>query len=315
MGFLIFAAFVAGTLFSGCSKSNEKKAPAEAGPPVTDLTQPDLPPLDAYLPLLDEGKLEMAPPKDWAVAPRSNKFIIRFQSDPSAPYPTVVVTAEDCAQFRNVTQENIGQYQKFVAQEMKAAGRSGTIQAGRIGQMVGVLYQRRVKVKDSLGTILDQLCFDTVCGGRRYKFQLWASSDVIDLAKPAFLSILNGTKFSSVEEVQEELVQGEPAPGDAKPAGEKPTTPPPAASQEKPQAAPDTHATTSPQPKPQAQPAPGPKPEAQAEGAKPQQSPPAEKEKEKEQAQKKEQPKEEKKDEKKGKSVEDVLEDVDSLLK
>ncbi|NMC21868.1 MAG: hypothetical protein GYA33_15775, partial [Thermogutta sp.] len=151
----------------GCSKSAQEKPEAAAGPSVPDLAQPDMPPLGDYLPLLDEGRLEMAPPKAWAVAPRSPKFIVRFQSDPSAPYPSVVVTAEDCEQFRDVTEKNISQYLKFIAAEMEAAGRSGTVRPGRIGQMVGVVYQRRVKVKDSMGTILDQLYFDTVRGGRR----------------------------------------------------------------------------------------------------------------------------------------------------
>lgn len=291
---LITAMGLGGLAAGGCSKPSPGQ-PDAAGPSVPDLAQPDMPPLGDYLPLLDEGRLEMAPPKNWAVSPRSTKFIVRFQSDPSAPYPSVVVTAEDCDQFRDVTAKNVQQYLKFVAAEMEAAGRSGTVRPGRIGQMVGVVYQRRVKVKDSLGTILDQLYFDTVRGGRRYRFQLWANSDIMDLAKPAFLSILNGTRFSAVEEMEGESLEGEPAAAPEKPAESKPAPKPAETTPERqpePSAA-ETKPEAEPQPQPEAQPETRP-----AEPQAPQ-----------------EQKKEEKKEEKKEKSVDDVLQDVDSLLR
>lgn len=297
----------------GCSKPSAEKAGDVAAPSVPDLAQPDMPPLGDYLPPLDDGRLEMAPPKDWTVSPRSVKFVVRFQSDPSAPYPSVVVTAEDCTQFRVVTEKNIQQYLKFVAAEMEAAGRGGTVRPGRIGQMVGAVYQRRVKVKDSLGTILDRLYFDTVLGGRRYRFQLWANSDIIDLAKPAFLSILNGTKFSVVEEMEAESLAGDADARPSKPAqaaaGGKPAGPaaeqppkPPAGEAKAEPAAPkpppaEAKPETKPQPGTEAQPEPKPaepKPETPREEKPPQ---------------------EPKKEEKKEKSVDDVLQDVDSLFR
>lgn len=295
---------------SGCSKTSSEKSEPAAGPSVPDLAQPDMPPLGDYLPLLDEGRLEMAPPKSWAVSPRSAKFVVRFQSDPSAPYPSVVVTVEDCAQFRNVTEKNIGEYVKYVAAEMEAAGRSGTIQPGRIGQMIGVVYQRRVKVKDSLGTILDQLYFDTVRGGRRYRFQLWANSDVIDLAKPAFLSILNGTKFSAVEEMEAESLGSESDSSARGSAASKPAPKPAGAPAEQPPKPPtaEPKAETS-APMPAAEAAPEAKPELKP--AAPAEVQPAEPKA----PETPEPEKEEKKEEKKEKSVDDVLQDVDSLLR
>jgi len=293
---LVTAMGLGGLTAGGCSKPSQGQPEGDAGPSVPNLAQPDMPPLGDYLPLLDEGRLEMAPPKNWAVSPRSTKFIVRFQSDPSAPYPSVVVTAEDCAQFRDVSEKNVTQYLKFVAAEMEAAGRSGTVQPGRIGQMVGVVYQRRVKVKDSLGTILDQLYFDTVRGGRRYRFQLWANSDIMDLAKPAFLSILNGTRFSAVEEMEGESLEGEAAAAPQKPAESKPAPKAPEATPDQQPEPPAVEAEpeAKPQPQPEAQPG--------ARDAEPKTPP-------------QEQKKEEKKEEKKGKSVEDVLQDVDSLLR
>lgn len=305
-------------LLPGCSKPSAEKAESVAATSVPDLAQPDMPPLGDYLPPLDDGRLEMAPPKDWAVAPRSTKFVVRFQSDPSAPYPSVVVTAEDCAQFRDVTEKNIQQYLKFVAAEMEAAGRGGTVRPGRIGQMVGAVYQRRVKVKDSLGTILDQLYFDTVLGGRRYRFQLWANSDIIDLAKPAFLSILNGTKFSAVEEVEAESLAGE---ADARPqkpaqaaAGGKPAEPtadqPPKPSAGEAEAKPAAPTPPPAEAKPEAKPQPGTEAQPEPKPAEPKPEPP--RQEKPTQEQKKEEPK---KEQKKEKSVDDVLQDVDSLFR
>ncbi|MGQ9913641.1 MAG: hypothetical protein ACUVQQ_04740 [Thermogutta sp.] len=305
-------------LLPGCSKPSQAKSDSVAAASVPDLAQPDMPPLGDYLPPLDDGRLEMAPPKDWAVSPRSAKFVVRFKSDPSAPYPSVVVTAEDCSQFRGVTEKNVQQYLKFVAAEMEAAGRGGTVRPGRIGQMVGVVYQRRVKVKDSLGTILDQLYFDTVLGGRRYRFQLWANSDIIDLAKPAFLSILNGTKFSAVEEMEAESLAGEADARPQKPAqaatGGKPAEPaadqppkPPAGEVEAKPAAPTPPPAEA---KPEAKPQPG--TEAQPEPKPAEPKPEPAREEKPTQEQKKEEPK---KEQKKEKSVDDVLQDVDSLFK
>jgi len=194
-------------LSGGCGKS--RSGGGSETPSVARLDVGELPGLGDPLPPLDEGRLEISPPRDWVVSPRSSRYIVRFQAAEGSPYPTVIVTAQDCQQFKNIDAANVDAFAKFVASELASAGVKTTVKTGQIGQLVGVIYTRRARVKDALGGIVDRMFFDTVVAGRRYQFELRSPPENVGLAEPYFLAIVRGAKISGVGELEETLVAEE----------------------------------------------------------------------------------------------------------
>ncbi|MBC7351089.1 MAG: hypothetical protein H5U08_01915 [Thermogutta sp.] len=194
-------------LSGGCGKS--RSGGDNETPSVARLDVGELPGLGDPLPPLDEGRLEISPPRDWVVSPRSSRYIVRFQAAEGSPYPTVIVTAQDCQQFKNIDAGNVGAFAKFVASELASAGVKTTVKTGQIGQLVGVMYTRRARVKDALGGIVDRVFFDTVVAGRRYQFELRSPPENVGLAEPYFLAIVRGAKISGVGELEETLAAEE----------------------------------------------------------------------------------------------------------
>ncbi|MGQ9505864.1 MAG: hypothetical protein ACUVQG_13730 [Thermogutta sp.] len=192
---------------SGCQKSAKQKDRQTAA--IPRLASGKLPELGDYLPPLDGGRLELAPPKDWVVAPRTREYIVRFQADPGSNYPSVVVAANSSERFKTVTPENLEEFAKSVAAELETAGAKTTVKMGRLGNLIGVTYTRRAKVKGDFGGIVERLFFDTVVGDRRYKFELRCPPEMVTLAEPYFFAIVNGAKLTSVTELEEEALAGE----------------------------------------------------------------------------------------------------------
>lgn len=207
----------------GCQKSQPDKGAKEK--PVPEMVKGNLPQLGDYLPPLDHGRLEIAPPKDWDISPRSAQYLVRFQSDPNNPYPTILVTASDCDRFKNVTPENIEDFAKFVAAELETAGARTAVKMGKIGNLIGVIYTKRAKIKGSFGNIIDRRFFDTVVNGRRYRFELQAAPETIGLAEPYFFASVAGTKVVGVSEEEGLAAAGTAQAGESrkKAEGEKKT--------------------------------------------------------------------------------------------
>ncbi|WP_347243601.1 hypothetical protein [Thermogutta sp.] len=295
-------------LSDGCGKSgssSDGKAPS-----IARLDIGELPVLGDPLPPLDEGRLEISPPRDWVVSPRSSRYIVRFQAAEGNPYPTVIVTAEDCQQFKNVDAGNVDAFAKFVASELASAGAKTTVKTGQIGQLVGVMYTRRARVKDALGGIVDRVFFDTVVAGRRYQFELRSPPETVGLAEPYFLAIVRGAKVSGVSELEETLASEEAA---AKPDTKESAARAPAEKPEKGTAAAQKEEKSAQQAKSaepkREKPA---TPEKSIPGKTPEQT--AAQETKPATPAKPEQPQPDVSQEKKGKSAEDLLKEVDKLL-
>lgn len=314
----IMAALIAA---QGCGRSDQDSA--EQAGEVPRFDSGVLPPLGDALPPLDGGRLEISPPAEWTVSPRSNQYIVRFQADQGNPYPTVLVTARDCPQVKILTAESLPVFAKLVASELESAGVKTTVKPGRIGEHLGVMYTRRARVKDALGGIVERVFFDTVVDGRRYQFELRCPPETVGLAEPYFLAVVKGARLVGVGEIGEEELApaGKPPEQDVAASGKQPSPAAPekgARPAERPQK-PVAQAKESKKPPAQAAPAPkeetpkpatgtSPPPQAPVDQKPAAQSPP-------EKGSPSETPQSKPEPAKKGKSAEDLLKDVDSLLK
>lgn len=267
----VFCLLVALPLLAGCGGSS--KSDSQAG--VTKVERSELVGVGDYLPPMDGGRVEMAPPEGWTMAPRGSKFLARFIPDADTDYPTILVTADDGDGVTNATSENL----KKLAAEVKAAESVKQAKPITIGDKFhGVLYRKVNREKDSVNKVIDRLMVATVVDGRRYTVELRARSEASQRENQKYLfSVAYGLRFAKEggEPVAAAAVPAEEPKADAKPAAksEPKAEPKPEAKAAKPEAKPAPEAKPEPKEEPKAEPKEEPKPEPKKEPEKPKKKP------------------------------------------
>jgi len=221
----------------------------------------ELPKLGEYLPPLDQGRLEVAPPKGWTVPGRASKYLARFQAAEGSDYPAILVTADDFEDFYRVTDENVNQFAERVSTEI-GGKRKTAVEPVRRNKFIGVTYHRRAKVKDSMGVVVERVFMDTVVGGRKYSVELRTMLESLDRDRPYLEAVVAGMRFpqaageaapaattaSESSPVAEPAPVAEPQPAPATPRAAKPPAKPPAAEPPKPATPPATPPTPAKEP-------------------------------------------------------------------
>jgi hypothetical protein len=92
---------------------------AAATPEIQHYPTDQLSTLASYLPDVDEGRLRVAPPIDWYIAPRGENYVARFVFDRmrQSPLPRITVEARvaDSPKLRDVTEEKLLEFmEEFV---------------------------------------------------------------------------------------------------------------------------------------------------------------------------------------------------------
>lgn len=246
------------SLLTGCGgKASKSGAKADvAKVELNELTASGDP-----LPPMDDGRVQVAPPKGWAVAPRGSKYLARFMPSEDTDYPTILLLAADCAAVTDATSENL----KKLAAEVKQAESVKQAKPITIGdKFYGVLYRKINREKDSVNRVIDRLMVSTVAGGRRYTLELRARSEGMQRDNQKYLyTVAHSLQFLKAGGA---APAAEPTAETPKPAAAKPEAKPEAKPAAKPEAA-------KPEAKPEAKPAA--KPAAKPETAKPEAKPAA----------------------------------------
>ena len=197
---LLFAACLAALLAVGCGgKSKVIEGEAEA-PTIRKVSADKLPALDEYLPPLDDGKLELAGPKDWKRMSREAKYLARFVKGDPLGLPRVLVTAEqaDIAQFETADEENVVEFANIIGARLKD-GKATVLEPSRpmmIGQHAFARYVLRAKFKNAN---IERQMLQTLVGGRLYTIDLQVADG--ELLKhrehrDAAYAVAAGLKFS-----------------------------------------------------------------------------------------------------------------------
>jgi hypothetical protein len=157
-------------------------------------------PLSDPLPLLDQGRLEIAKPEEWVLSPRSREWLVRFQLQSGLAYPTILVTAEDSAEVDDLSSENVRQFasetQAGLQAELAPQGVSlaKKVQPVTIGGRPWVEYARRAKSGQER---LERLFLVTVAGGRRYTVELRVREGTLAAFRPALVAVAGSVKTHS----------------------------------------------------------------------------------------------------------------------
>lgn len=213
-----------------------------------DVATKDLPELGPYIGPLDDGRVEIAPPRDWYVPSRSSHFLIRFQTTQASTYPTIIVKAEDFEQMLDVSKENAAEF----AKALKKAGAAKTVEPIEIGSFAGATYRmKRTAPYDMKTIVVDQLFVDTVVGGRKYSFELRAREGGANEYARYLYAVAKGIRLLKGP--------GREGPGETV-AMPKPKPTPETKPETKPKPAPETKPKTTPETKPETKPEKKPKP-------------------------------------------------------
>jgi len=184
-------------LLAGCGAPSDQGS-AETRPGTTSAgaaKERDLPKLGDYLPPLDKGRIELAPPEGWYVPPASSKYVVRVQKSRTSMYPSVIVTAED---YRgegifNVSSENVGKFAEQIAAALKK-DRSAVKRFER-GNFVGVAHAKRGKVTTPVTKIIEMLRLETVVAGRKYRIELRSEDRSLQRDQPYLFAVVDGIRF------------------------------------------------------------------------------------------------------------------------
>ncbi len=195
---LCLAALVVPAIFmTGCGKPSEstsEPAPSEKKKPV-EIPLDSLPPLSGTLPPLDDGRVEIAPPPNWHIPSRSSEYVVRFQITRKRRYPIIAVTGEDYETVFNVSDK--GTAETFAQQRSAAMAGEGVTLAQkvtplRVGPHWGIAYMKQGKDKNN---IIDQMIFETVVDGRKYKYEMRMLTGDFEKHKSIFFAVVGRTKF------------------------------------------------------------------------------------------------------------------------
>lgn len=241
-------------LVVGCGGGSSSKSDSQAA--VAKVERSELVGVGEYLPPMDEGRIEVAPPQGWVPAPRGSKFLVRFIPDATTDYPTIIVTADDSDGVKNATSANL----KKLAAEVKEAESVKQAKPIVIGDKFhGVLYRKLSREKDSVNKIIDRLMVATVVDGRRYTVELRARSEASQRDNQKYLyAVAHGLRFAKAPGEPAAATAEEPK-AEAKPAAKAEAEP------AKPEAKPEAKETPKAEEKPEAKPEPQPEPKKEPE--------------------------------------------------
>ena len=208
---------------AGCGTGPDDPPPKKRS---TVVSTQELPSLSDYLPPLDGGRIEFAPPNGWNVPPASSDYVVRVRKSGKESYPSIVVTAEDSEGMANVSAENVKEFAGRVAAAVEKD--KSAVTPMEIGRFVGVAYRKRAKVKRPVTRILEVLYLETVVAGRKYRIELRCEEGSLEKSQPYLFAVVKGIKFldkgarEKPGETAEKQEEPEEEPQEAKPQKGKP---------------------------------------------------------------------------------------------
>jgi hypothetical protein len=169
---------------SGCGSggSGGKASPAAAeksAGAIKRRTADELEPIGDYLPPLDDGRIEIAPPAEWKPMPRDARYLARFVKGKVSELPRITVTVWDTPlpAITELTEANAGQLAAELITQLKKDKKTVPEPPKPIvlGETLFLRHVRLAKLPSGGNVVVQAL--DTVRGGRIYTVELIADVD------------------------------------------------------------------------------------------------------------------------------------------
>jgi hypothetical protein len=130
------------------------------------------------MPLLDDGKLELAPPAGWNLLSRDSRYLARFAKGKQHELPRISVTAGDTpdSSIAQLTPENFEQLADILMKQMRSEKKL-VEEPCRPIYLGDTLYLRHVRRAKLSGDWVVLQSLQTVHGGRLYTVELVCEID------------------------------------------------------------------------------------------------------------------------------------------
>lgn len=159
-------------LATGCGgKPADDDSPSE--PAVKEVSADKLPPLADYLPPLDEGRIQIAPPTDWKVLSRDNKYLMRMVRGSEVGLPRILITTELLTPegIDTATPENVVEFTAKVGAGLKE--RKAAVLEPALPMVIGENAFARYVLKAKMGqSMIERQVLQTAWQGRMYTVDL-----------------------------------------------------------------------------------------------------------------------------------------------
>jgi len=233
---LLFAALA--LLVAGCG-GEEKKEGAPKGKTEAESSQTsykryaasDLPAVDKPALIVDDGKLEIAPPVEWVPIPRQKGFLVNFikESGKVASLPRISVTAgQPPGVAEDTTEDNAAALVSAIQQQLAKDKKKIVREQPKAIVLGGRTWARHVRQANLSGTICAIQSLQIVRDGKLYSIELTsvAKSDSVD-DMAAAVTKDRDQAYAVAANVRFTREKGASAPNATdKPAEEKPTDKP-----------------------------------------------------------------------------------------
>ncbi len=156
-----------------------------------------------YLPPLDEGRIEIAPPTAWSPMPRDSKYLIRFFKESRNSLPRIEVTVEEdpFSGLTTVTESNLIEFTKAVAANLQA--KNTAVIEPPIPMIIGATpcarYVSHLKLKIGEGTVVvERQTLAILHAGRLYHINLLTLPNTLSQSRDAAYAVCAAMRFPEV---------------------------------------------------------------------------------------------------------------------
>jgi hypothetical protein len=198
---------------AGCSGNREGKPAADGGSGSAAAAVPGIDPASRLD--LDSGRVSVFSPQGWRRAPRSYDYLVRYQSTPQLPYPSVVVVAADPpAGITEVTADNHAAFGEAVAAALEETAGKAVLRKpakAKAGPHHAATWSVAGEAKlDGVPKKIERECTAVVVDGRLYTVEAWAPRGKLsDVGREAARAVAAAVAVPSLEPI-ESLVPAEP---------------------------------------------------------------------------------------------------------
>lgn len=157
--------------------------------------------LGDYLPPLDDGRVEIAPPARWIPRTKSKDFLCAFSKDKGAQVPSIVVKVASPTTgeaFNEVTAENVAEFAVALKAELASGSSAKTILEQPLPMLIGRMpVARYVKAAEINNLPAEVQVLSTIHDGRMYTIELRVRPEEIKRYRDDGYAVAAGLKFAA----------------------------------------------------------------------------------------------------------------------
>ncbi len=197
----VWVAFVAVLLFPGCGPSgstsgNRSASSASGSASVSESGVEQL--IGEYMPPLEGGKLEIAPPKEWNFSRAGSEYLVGFHPSDSSlnDLPRILISVE-ASPFAGIDDLDASNAEQVVQAVKATLGDDQTKSPPAAVTLGGRTWIEHVGLGKSRNALVARQVLQTVVGGRLYKIRLEVFDRHFGNQRKAGYAVAASAKFNT----------------------------------------------------------------------------------------------------------------------